>query len=238
MVIREDRIGLIQCINEYLDEKIKAFEFDDKLVDFIHSKDSTISCIASNMWYYYDDLEDHFICADKDTWDYFQRLILILSSGMEIEAKTKIEYRELYRPTNILATLSLAVHGYLFFTRNEFKFLWHIIMWFISHFILLEQSSDSGTGEISQQRPDCYPFGNIAQIRKAVRQAGDFKKKLYPRKIEGRRIRDKNSESLMQSTSSLGLIFISPLYLLLTVFSRLRSTSIALLPDASAAGNI
>jgi len=78
MVVAEDREGLRNCIREYLDEKITAFQFDEKLGAYRTSQDETVSAVALEMWSYYDDLKDHNVVALKQEWDYWQRLLLVL----------------------------------------------------------------------------------------------------------------------------------------------------------------
>ncbi len=215
MVVIEERNELIQCINEYLDGKIQSFEFDEKLGVFSDSKDSTVNHIVHELWFFYDDLVDHHVCADKSNWDYWQRLILILASGVEIEEGNDIETTDNNGLSKIFALISLAVYGYLILTQSESRSFWKFVLWIVSIVICYEQQSDEPT---VVPRPDCYPFSNYSEIRKAVRLSGNSKKKKFPREIEGRRIREKSSEIVAYLAFLVGLFYFSPIFLLIQVF--------------------
>ena len=82
---RECRNRLIDCINRYLTDSITSFQFDDEL-DAISASthDSTVRLIASDLWNFYDDCKDHSVVLDKKSWDYIQRLLLVLESENEM----------------------------------------------------------------------------------------------------------------------------------------------------------
>jgi hypothetical protein len=69
-----------------MNEEITAFQFDEQLDEFrCSSSDKTVKSIARDLWGCYDDLKDHKVVASKQTWDYFNRSLLLLSSKAEVE---------------------------------------------------------------------------------------------------------------------------------------------------------
>lgn len=189
MVIPDDRIGLIQCINEYLDEKIKAFEFDEKLDEFRDSKDSTVRIIAFDLWYIYDDLIDHSIHATKDDWDSLQRLILLLASGAEL-VKEDFKYNKTYTLLRLSSAILL-----ISYIAQAFIFLPGCVVWQMLSLavnMVLDKQQESARKKTMPE--DCVPFANFSEIRHAVQLCDGFRKKRYPRKIEERRIRSKVHE--------------------------------------------
>ena len=78
MIDRLSRNKIIDAIKKYMGEEISAFEFDDLLWE-INTEDKTAQEIISLLWYYYDDCKDHKVVANKETWDLFNRLLLLLA---------------------------------------------------------------------------------------------------------------------------------------------------------------
>lgn len=54
------RDELRKIIFEFLQKKINNFEFDDALVRFYDSGDILVSQTAKYLWYFYDDIDQHY----------------------------------------------------------------------------------------------------------------------------------------------------------------------------------
>jgi hypothetical protein len=88
MIDRAARDKVIATFEAYLDDRITAFEFDDRLQD-IDSEDRTVNEVVHAAWFHYDDCKDHKVHLSKPEWDYFQRLLLILRSDAELSSSEK-----------------------------------------------------------------------------------------------------------------------------------------------------
>jgi hypothetical protein len=80
-----DRQKLIEVIEAYVSEKTGSFEFDDELDSLMDSKDATVRQIAFDLWMYYDDVIDHKIHGPAEVWDLFQRYLLVLRVGLDVQ---------------------------------------------------------------------------------------------------------------------------------------------------------
>lgn len=85
MVDRDARNRLAELIRRYLDEEMKAFDFDDALEEFSESHDDAVRFVSGALWYHYDDCDDHLVVLSKPEWNYFQRLLLLLESNSTVK---------------------------------------------------------------------------------------------------------------------------------------------------------
>jgi len=85
MIDRAARDVAIAAFEEYLDDGITAFEFDDR-VQSIATEDGTVNEVVHAAWFHYDDCKDHKITLSKEEWDYFQRLLLLLKSNAKFSS--------------------------------------------------------------------------------------------------------------------------------------------------------
>ena len=234
MVIREDRNGLIQCINEYINGKIKSFEFDEKLDLFRGSEDSTVRDISFELWFFYDDIIDHPVHATRRDWNYWQRLILILASGAEIEEEV-YEHNETYT----LLRLYSAILSISYFAQSLI-FLPGCIVWHLLSFVAfwMMDRQKNWVEKAAIVRDDCYPFANICEIRQAVKLSGGYKKKQYPCEIEGRRTRSKIHEWSLHLLNSPLYFCLPPIFLLIMLFHPTGLIPTVKFPETPVTGNI
>jgi hypothetical protein len=86
MVDREAREQLASILRSYMKEEVTAFQLDERLDSFRRfPNDETVELIAADLWGCYDDLKDHKVVATKETWNYFNRVLVLLSSDAELE---------------------------------------------------------------------------------------------------------------------------------------------------------
>ena len=95
MIDRKARDEMGKAIRDYMEERIGAFELHDSLDCIAHeTEDGTVKVIGRQIWFHYDDCKDHKIVASKQTWDYFNRLLLLLESEAEAEfVRTRTSWR-------------------------------------------------------------------------------------------------------------------------------------------------
>jgi len=103
MVDREARNRMIEALESYMDEHIRALEFDDALVAIEAStSDETVKLLRWDLWSVYDDLEDHKVIASKEEWDALNRVRLFLESDAEIEMERRWTWRQAAAITGLL----------------------------------------------------------------------------------------------------------------------------------------
>jgi hypothetical protein len=213
MVDRVARDRVIETFEDFLDDKITAFEFDDRLHE-IDSDDQTVQEVIHAAWFHYDDCTDHQVCLSKVGWDFFQRLLLILRSDAEVlhsQAKR-------WSWDHVLAWTTLAVLAGAVMTKGwsgdllPLGVLSAIVSLLIS-FYRRRQEVGLTPGEIA-----CLPFDSSSQIRSLHRETPGFQKRRYRKEIEGRTIRSEEEAAFNGMIWYASAIILSPLILLLQGF--------------------
>ena len=183
MINRDARNRLAQLIRRYLDEDIKAFDFDDALDEFRESDDDAVRFVADALWYHYDDCDDHLVVLSKQEWNYFQRLLLLLESDSIV--KVTKSWRWTYSQI-LAASLLLLCLGIVYGTG----FGYHLLVFFIPFGIgsiaishLRHPADDTGPYDAI-----ITPFESIGDLR-VVCEKTSFQKVHYPPKLETRTIR-------------------------------------------------
>lgn len=75
-----------EAIRSYMDGRIASFKSDDALCEIASgSQDESVRALQKALWFQYSDVEDHKFVGPKQEWDYFNRLLLLLSSDAEAE---------------------------------------------------------------------------------------------------------------------------------------------------------
>jgi hypothetical protein len=84
-VDRQQRDLLLSAIDRFLNEELTAFSFDDEIFDLKdRADDETVRQIIDELWCFYDDCDDHKVVLDQISWNYIQRLRLLLTSDAEL----------------------------------------------------------------------------------------------------------------------------------------------------------
>lgn len=86
-----------------------AFEFDEQLDEFRNAGDPVIDYVVNSVWFHYDDCDDHLVCFNKQQWDFFQRLLLVLASDCQVESDV---VAELFWRQPVAAAALLASAGF------------------------------------------------------------------------------------------------------------------------------
>jgi hypothetical protein len=75
------RAAICEAIDGHLNDQLSAFAFDERLARIrSETKDPTALFVIEQLWYFYDDCDDHLVCLEKQSWDTIQRLRLLLES--------------------------------------------------------------------------------------------------------------------------------------------------------------
>lgn len=189
MVIHKDRNTLISIINDYLHEKISAFQFDDQLSDLENSRDATVVLLREDLWCYYDDCKDHKIVASKELWDYLQRILLLLHTDIEIKV---IKTRQ-WHYTQLVAAFFFALSAsvFIFIGNVTLAIFFCALLWPFSYLISRCRCDEANKKCEDATWDFCFPYENIRQLLACRRKVPLFKKESYPQRLSQRMIRSR-----------------------------------------------
>lgn len=178
------RESLAELICSFLASEITAFAFDEKLDSYRESDDPVICHVVAAVWYHYDDCDDHLVCVSKQQWDYFQRLLLVLSSDCRVhtESSTRWSVKQL------IAAVALCTFAYFGIQTG-----WGLHLLILSIpcgaiSIVLSFWRSRHASPPDPYAPIIFPFATIADLATAYRLSG-FHKTQYPKHIGSRVIR-------------------------------------------------
>ena len=203
------RASLATLIRSFLNSEITAFEFDEQLEPFHESEDPVIKHVVDAVWYHYDDCDDHLVCFSKQQWDYFQRLLLVLSSDCRIE--TRSERRWSIKQLVAAITLVVFVCYATRFGWGEQLLVVSIPFGFVSIALSFWRRGDATPPD--PYAPVIFPFATFSDLATAYHSSG-FRKTRYPRTINARRIRSPFMASFWQLHAYTMWLIFSPVPLL------------------------
>lgn len=211
---RESRKLLAQLIESFLASNISAFVFDEQLDVCRDSHDPVIRFVFQAVWYHYDDCDDHFVCLSKEEWDFFQRLLLVLSSDSQV-VTTSLRRRSV---TQLIAVLSLSL--FIFFAIQtgwgQHLLVVSIPFGFVS--IALSELNAKETATADPLEPLLFPFATFSDLARA-RRSSRFRKTQYPVGISERRIRPPFMGLVSRLQMSVAWLIFSPLPLMFQIWS-------------------
>ncbi len=185
MVDKIAREQLASTLRSYMNEEITAFQFDELLGKFRSSpSDGTVRIIARDLWGCYDDIKDHKVVASKQAWDWFNRILLLLSSDAEIDmVRNGLEWHRIQVFSSICFVLSVLLvvrigwRVNLFEVTCPFGLLSMVIEWF--------------NQKRAHRKYDTtmYPFPSFGALSSIRRRAFTFVKSPYPAGLIRRKIR-------------------------------------------------
>lgn len=209
IVDRASRDALAQLVEQYLDEKISAFQVHEAVERFYSSPDATVRWVAAELWYFYDDCIDHLVVMQKPTWDLMQRFLLVLKSDRVIQTSSERHWSW----TQLLALAALVLLG-----LTTYQVGWGAHLWIVAiPFGLISM----GIARLNS-RKQCahayqeivYPFESIESLAATYRTT-PFRKQRFPRQLEARQIRSRFSEAIVRMNTFLFWLVASPLMLAL-----------------------
>ena len=212
MIDRVARDRVIEAFEDFLDEKIMAFEFDERLQE-IDSADQTVNEVVRAAWFHYDDCTDHKVRWAKEEWDYFQRLLLILRSDAEL-LQSRVRHWSWDHAMAWSACVIFA--GAALITGWSWK-----LFPLVALFGILSISIDVyRRRQVRKPTPDeiaCFPFESSSQIRWLLRQTPGFQKRKCQPEL-ARTIRFEAVEGFNRILSYCSWMILSPVALLIQGF--------------------
>lgn len=209
MIDRSARNQAVAAIEAYLDDKITAFEFDERLG--IDTQDVLVNEITALAWFHYDDCKDHQVVMTLEQWNLFQRLLLLLRSDAEASASPKPPGR--WRWDNALALTASALYCALAMLVGWNGWLLLLALPFAPLSKFIHQHRVRTAPVMSLRELACFPFASFAELRQVRRGTPDFSKRRYRTEIRGRAIRNEVEQDLSRAKLHLGWVLFSPLVL-------------------------
>jgi len=173
---RAARVRLARVIRLFTDETITAFAFDEEIHAIrAATADKTVRFIVDQLWFHYDDVQDHLATLSKSEWDYFQRLLLILESQAVIERV----HRRRWTARQIVAALAFA--GFAAWAWRS-GLGWHLLGLAIPFgpISLLLASWRKRADRRDPRELHRAPFASFAELRAVRESAPQFAKQRYP----------------------------------------------------------
>ena len=213
MVDRVSRDQMILALEAYLDDKITAFELDNRFRE-MESKDETVNEIIHSVWLHYDDCRDHKIHLSKQEWDYFQRLLLVLQSdsAFSFSQSRRWSWDHLIACLSLITFLSVwckvGWSGHLLWVTVPFGI--------VSIFISVYRRRMEPVSEPPKMA--YFPFVSVSEILKLRRQIPAFQKRKYRPEIGTRKIRSEMAQFFLWAFSYVYWLLFSPLVLFYQAF--------------------
>ena len=208
MVDRDARNRLANLIRRYLGEEITAFEIDDALDEFRSSDDDTVRFVSDDVWHYYDDCDDHLVVLTKPTWNYFQRLLLLLESDSEVRVTRSTNWSYTQAVAAVLLLLCIGIADWTGVGYHLLVFFMPFGACSIAISLLRLSRKNSGPFDAVTR-----PFATIADLGIAYDHSS-FQKTPYPAGLENRSIRSPLMNWFWWAYHYLGWTMVAPLPLL------------------------
>lgn len=224
MVDIENRNELKFVLNEYINERITAFEFDDCLSRIQgRTHDNSVLQMTQQLWFCYSGVEDHKIHANKIQWDWFQRILLFLETENEIENEILINNYKISHWSQIVAFLTL-VFGIFLEKMTDADWLVSVafpialtLFLFRKYRCFQFQKKHQSISNINK----LTPFGSVLSLFKARKKSRYFSKKKYPEHLKNREFpNEKPIKNYDNEATFLVMLFFGPIvYIVLSVLS-------------------
>ena len=221
------RPALAAITRSFLDGQISSERFLDELEPFHDADDPVIEYVAGVMWLYYDDSEDELVCLDKPTWDYFQRLLLLLATDCRIESAERRDWSL----RQLVAAVSLAVFGFLAWNIGWGYPLFFLTMSLGMISIALSYWPTTGRADESPFDSIISPFDTFADLAAAYRSAS-FRKMKYPRYLSKQLERSPVQEGLEHLFVYTFWLSLSPIPLFFQMLPAWQQNRVVVVPPA------
>lgn len=214
------------AVDDFLDSRITSSTFDERLFA-IETDDATAREVVSLLWYTYDDIKEHGAEHwEKPTWDFVQRLMLLLDAGAELVA-TKGARTWRWSQAAAVAGLFLmaGLYGLVFH-----HWLFPVLIGGVVSMAIAWWRERQERGAVDQDPTNATPFASPAEIRRILRQMPGWAKRRHP---GGRapRLRSPVVEWAYGLNVRFLWCLVSPVALLLQALpSRQRSTRVVVIP--------
>jgi hypothetical protein len=185
MIDRDARAKVRLAVDDYFSDRISAFEFDTRLSSVATTThDATVQFVANQLWYIYDDCDDHLVAVDKATWNTIQRFMLLLDSGSELRFTGKF----FWHGSQCIAASTLLAIGVACWDNINAWPIPVVCGGIVS--MMLAKWRDRLREAIGPSDPrDCWPFPDLAAIRRAWDATPVFRKQRFRSEVADRTIR-------------------------------------------------
>jgi hypothetical protein len=210
MIDRAAREQLASILRSYMNEEITAFQLDERLDSFRRfPNDETVELIAADLWGCYDDLKDHKVVATKETWNYFNRVLLLLSSDAELE-RERNEFR--WHSGQILPGVCLLLAVGLSVSAGWNLDLVEIFVPF--GLVSMAISWMNCRRSVGSPAPEIYPFPSFISLSAVRRRTGFSSKMPWKKALGSRKIRHPLIATMMWAPRIAAWLVLSPVILL------------------------
>ena len=185
-VDRDHRDRLVEAIDRYLHEELTAFQFDDAIFDIRdNTSDETVRRVVDFLWCFYDDCDDHKVVLDRDSWNCFQRLRVLLMSEATLECSKK----HIWTFTQFVAALKIAAFAWAAYKTGIGQHLMIVAIPFGVISICLSHWRARLHQKASNWDASLHPFTSVSQLLWIGHSLPRFRKEKYPTRLASRRIR-------------------------------------------------
>ena len=185
MVDRNARDQIIAALQAYMEERITAFAFDEALSK-VNTDDRTARDICTSLWFHYDDVIDHHIVANREEWDYFNRILLLLQSDGElVGARRKVGWNARQLIALICLLLFAGMIFHLGFGEHLLLYTWPFGI--VSFVLAILGRRETERRERTEAA--IFPFPSFASLLNIRRQLAGFTRRQYPKALKGRQVR-------------------------------------------------
>ena len=182
MINRDSRTRLAVLIRSYLSEEITAFQFDDALGEFRKSDDPAVELVTDQLWYMYDDCDDHRVVLTKPDWNYIQRLLLLLES----DAIVHVDRRWEWSARNLISLVFFSCCLLLIYSNGwGHELLIYFIPFGLTSIAIAHAEPEPKVGVYKEI---VFPFKSFKDLQTAFK-ATSFRKVKYPQGLATREIR-------------------------------------------------
>jgi len=209
MIDHDARAKVRSAIDDYLNDRITAFQFDERLFGDVATNDATVNYICWQLWCIYDDCKDHLVHAEKKTWDAVQRIKLLLESDAELIQKTHRHWDF----SQLVAGVTLTC---LIFSCWVYPAAWPLAFFAGGIVALgLTKRRDHIRAQIEPADPlRIWPFDSLGGLRLAVENIPTFRKQRHRPEVAHRRVRSPRAESALRAVGWLAWVFFAPFFLM------------------------
>jgi hypothetical protein len=208
-VDRACRNRLIGAIEKYLADKITAFEFDEQITQIVASTtDPAVQFVGRELWYHYDDCDDHLVRLTPEAWNYLQRLLLLLRSDYCVETHRSW----VWLPTQVAAAITLAAFAMIAIdaVQNGFFSLAVIPLGVMSLILSAWKARLLSRRETSPYSAILFPFASFSELREVLEDSPKFQKRRYRPEIRDRACRGRLAETALWMQYLIGCCVLSP----------------------------
>ena len=211
-VNRKDRDRASCLIRKALNRQLTAAEFEEAVEEFGRSTDDTVNKVCLELYSFGDQLSGKYLSLNKPSWNYIQRLLLLLDSDMHWTETSRFSYSYV----QIFAGMGVLVFAIAFAVWGWSPQLWASIVVLGIYSLTLNRFRKP----INHPQANIgilYPFHDLRTLEHAYQSTTTFVKQKYPDGI----FRDHVDKTFWHSiTNCVATLMASPIVLLIQAFPR------------------